>query len=216
MNRKIRTEIVKIELNEGTYEGTYHEKIIEPTLINFFYGRNGSGKSTLARAIFEKRGLTWKDQNDNIPVMIFDEMYVNEILKNYDKMPGVFTLGEDEKVRAKSITRSVSSESGEATDRAYEIFMKAFEQFRQFQADNFTKIPIRLIGISLQNLSFSGSRQLTFADVYENREEQMRERWNSALLNLERKYRMKITAERRVDLYETIGIMESFVKNHFV
>ena len=123
----------------------------------------------------------------------------------------------------KSITRSVSSESGEATDRAYEIFMTAFEQFRQFQSKDsiFTKIPIRLIGISLQNLSFSGSRQLTFADVYGNREEQMQKRWNAALLNLERKYRMKIALEglegfegleRRVDLYEVIEAMESFVR----
>ena len=129
----------------------------------------------------------------------------------------------------KSLTRSVSSESGEATDRAYEIFMKAFEQFRQFQSKDsiFTKIPIRLIGISLQNLSFSGSRQLTFADVYGNREEQMQKRWNATLLNLERKYRMKIALEgleglegfeglegleRRVDLYEVIEAMESFVR----
>ena len=43
----------------------------------------------------------------------------------------------------KSITRSVSSESGEATDRAYEIFMTAFEQFRQFQSKDSIVPPIK-------------------------------------------------------------------------
>ena len=73
-------------------------------------------------------------------------------------------------------------------------------------------IPIRLIGISLQNLSFSGTRQLTFDDVYGNMEELMQRRWDIALLNLERKYRMKITTDRRVDLYEAIEAMEDFVR----
>ncbi|MBR6900636.1 MAG: hypothetical protein IKN30_01055 [Synergistaceae bacterium] len=52
----------------------------------------------------------------------------------------------------------------------------------------------------------------------------MQKRWNAALLNLERKYRMKIALEglegfeglerleRRVDLYEVIEAMESFVR----
>ena len=72
--------------------------------------------------------------------------------------------------------------------------------------------PIRLIGISLQNLSLSGTRQLTFDDVYGNGEQQMQHRWEKALLNLERKYGMKITTDRRVNLYEAIEVMEEFVR----
>ena len=123
----------------------------------------------------------------------------------------------------KSITRSCS---GENTNRAYEIFITAFSLFdhlKEIQTAGFrgirqdirtVNIPIRLIGISLQNLSFSGSRQLTFDDVYGNMEEQMRRRWENALMNLERKYGMKITTDRRVDLYEAIEIMEKFVREH--
>ena len=69
----------------------------------------------------------------------------------------------------KSITRS---QSGENTNRAYEIFMTAFALFNRlkqrhsvnnFQATRAVNIPpVRLIGISLQNLTPSGSRQLTF------------------------------------------------------
>ena len=123
----------------------------------------------------------------------------------------------------KSITRSCS---GENTNRAYEIFITAFSLFdhlKEIQTAGFrgirqdirtVNIPIRLIGISLQNLSFSGSRQLTFDDVYGNREQLMRRRWDVALLKLERKYGMKITTDRRVDLYEAIEVMEEFVREH--
>ena len=126
----------------------------------------------------------------------------------------------------KSITRS---QSGENTNRAYEIFMAAFNQFnrlKETQPRGFQGMmrdmrqgtitvnipPIRLIGISLQNLSFSGTRQLTFDDVYGNTEELMQHRWENALLNLERKYRMKIMTDRRIDIYEAIEAMEDSVR----
>ena len=40
----------------------------------------------------------------------------------------------------------------------------------------------------------------------------MQRRWDVALLNLERKYKMKITTDRRIDLYEAIEAMEDFVR----
>ena len=108
----------------------------------------------------------------------------------------------------KSITRS---QSGENTNLAHEIFMAAFKQFQEFQLnDAMLKIPIRLIGISLQNLSFSGSRQLTFSDACGNRERQMKTRWQDALSALERKYRIKIMTDRREDLYDAIEAMKNF------
>ena len=105
MNKKIRTGITKITINECTYNNTS----IEPTLINFFYGRNGTGKSTLARAIYEKREIDWNGQNEdarsgnenaeNTEVMIFDEKYINETVKKYNGIQGVFTLAEDARNR---------------------------------------------------------------------------------------------------------------------
>ncbi len=124
----------------------------------------------------------------------------------------------------KSITRSLSRE---ATNKAYEIFMTAFGLFNRLKQtqtigfpetrqnisqERIVNTPIRLIGISLQNLSFSGTRQLTFDDVYGNGEHQMQRRWEKALLNLERKYGMKIMTDRRVDLYDAIEVMEEFVR----
>ena len=120
----------------------------------------------------------------------------------------------------KSTTRSLSRE---ATNKAYEIFMTAFglfDRLKETQSADFQVMkqnmrivnipPVRLIGISLQNLSVSGSRQLTFDDVYGTREESLANRWANALVQLERKYEMKIATDRRVDLYEAIESMEAY------
>ena len=56
----------------------------------------------------------------------------------------------------KGLTRSVS---GEATNRAYEIFITAFEQLRLLARGGMI-LPVRLIGISLQNITLMGSRHV--------------------------------------------------------
>ena len=103
----------------------------------------------------------------------------------------------------KTLTRSAS---GEATDLAYEIFMKAFEQLRMQVGGGMTA-PVRLIGISLQNISMLGARQLTIEEVYEHREQRLKDRWEKAIRNLERKYGVRIAVENR-DRLDIISIME--------
>ena len=104
----------------------------------------------------------------------------------------------------KGLTRSVS---GEATNRAYEIFMTAFEQLRLL-AQGGMILPVRLIGISLQNISVFGSRQLTIADVYGHREQLLEARWEKAIQKLEYKYGVKIRLENHERLYDVISFME--------
>ncbi|MBR0254001.1 MAG: hypothetical protein IJQ57_11685, partial [Synergistaceae bacterium] len=69
-------------------------------------------------------------------------------------------------------------------------------------------LPVRLIGINLQNISVSGARQLTIEDVYGNREQRLKDRWERAIRGLERKYGVKITLESRERLYDIISCME--------
>lgn len=45
MNPKMKSAIEKITLNDATFSN----EVIEPTYVNFFYGKNGAGKSTIAR-----------------------------------------------------------------------------------------------------------------------------------------------------------------------
>ena len=69
IDRKIRTCISKVQLNDKTY----HQEGFCPTLVNFFYGSNGSGKSTIARKISAREGLVWETyDNTNLMCMIGD------------------------------------------------------------------------------------------------------------------------------------------------
>ena len=47
MNEKMMSAIQKLVLTDATFNG----ETVEPTFINFFYGKNGAGKSTIARTI---------------------------------------------------------------------------------------------------------------------------------------------------------------------
>ena len=100
----------------------------------------------------------------------------------------------------KTITRS---QSGENINQAFEIFTAAFNSFANIKTNL-----VRLIGISLQNLSQSGSRQLTFADTNQNREKFLIRRWQQALFNLEQKYKIRLTGqENKEQLYNVIDFM---------
>ena len=93
MDRKIRTCIGRVQLNDKTY----HQEVFYPTLVNVFYGSNGSGKSTIARKINAREGLTWETYNStDIMCMIFNEEYIRHNVVSYDNIPGVFTLSSEE------------------------------------------------------------------------------------------------------------------------
>ena len=88
---KIKHGIERIEINDATLNGV----VIEPTLINFFFGNNGTGKSTVVKAIKEKTGLTWRSDvpADEYEVLVFDRDYVEAEFRSFEKLRGVFTVG---------------------------------------------------------------------------------------------------------------------------
>lgn len=47
MNPKMKSAIEKITLNDATFSN----EVIEPTYVNFFYGKNGAGKSTIRHLV---------------------------------------------------------------------------------------------------------------------------------------------------------------------
>ena len=84
--------IKQIRLNDATFSNT----VIEPTFINFFYGKNGVGKSTIACAVKDESDLQW-DAGTSVldyDVLVYDTTFIKENFANYDNLPGVFTINE--------------------------------------------------------------------------------------------------------------------------
>ena len=104
----------------------------------------------------------------------------------------------------KGVTRS---RSGEATDRASEIYLTASALL-----DGAMRSPVRLIGVSLQNLSEDHSRQLSFSDLGGERDRRLAEYWKNRLLALQQKYAVDLSpsgteTQREEHLYDVISLM---------
>ena len=92
MKPKMQSAIEKITLNDATFTG----EVIEPTFVNFFYGKNGVGKSTIARTIKANSEVEWQSGKSasDYDVLIYDTDFVNANFANYDNLAGVFTVCE--------------------------------------------------------------------------------------------------------------------------
>ncbi|NCC15741.1 MAG: hypothetical protein EOM28_05250 [Clostridia bacterium] len=92
MNTKMPSAIERLTLNAATFHGVP----VEPTLINFFYGNNGTGKSTIARAIYANEGLSWQTGKTaaDYSVLVYNQEFVEANFRDYGKLKGVFTVGE--------------------------------------------------------------------------------------------------------------------------
>lgn len=92
MKPKMQSAIEKITLNDATFTG----EVIEPTFVNFFYGKNGAGKSTIARTIKSNSEVEWQSGKSasDYDVLVYDTDFVNANFANYDNLAGVFTVCE--------------------------------------------------------------------------------------------------------------------------
>ena len=108
----------------------------------------------------------------------------------------------------RGITRS---RSGEATDRASEIYLTTSALL-----EGVMRSPVRLIGISLQNLSEEHSRQLTFEDLGGARDKWLAERWKEKVITLQQKYAVNLfpsgtETQWEEHLYDVISLMRERV-----
>lgn len=96
MKGKQPAAITKITLDSP--DSTFHGVSIEPSVINFFYGKNGVGKSTIAKTIRDHVGLEWDDdqEGENYSVLVYDEYFIKRNVKMYGRMPGVLTISEQD------------------------------------------------------------------------------------------------------------------------
>ena len=89
---KVKSAIVEISLSVEPFQETK----IEPTVINFFYGKNGSGKTSISRAIKDGGALVWKatEPESEYERLVFNRDFIQQNLMLHDRLPGVFTISE--------------------------------------------------------------------------------------------------------------------------
>ncbi len=94
MTNKLPSAITQITLNHHTFENT--STSIEPTFINFFFGRNGAGKSTLAEAITSDDNVTWQSgvSRSDYDVLIYNQEFIDRNFSTYGNLAGVITIHE--------------------------------------------------------------------------------------------------------------------------
>lgn len=92
MKPKMQSAIEKIVLNDATFTN----EPIEPTFVNFFYGKNGAGKSTIARTLKSGAGVQWASGHpaSDYDVLVYDTDFIDANFKNYESLAGVFTVNE--------------------------------------------------------------------------------------------------------------------------
>lgn len=94
MSTKLPCEIIKIALDDASYKETSTE--VFPTYINYFFGNNGTGKSTLANAIRNGVGISYAHGRSasNYIIHVFDQKFIDDNMRLYHNLPGVFTINE--------------------------------------------------------------------------------------------------------------------------
>ncbi len=90
---KIKGAITDIKIDDASFAGT-GTLIDELSLVNFFFGSNGTGKSTIADCLCDLKYVNTSvdDLYENYDVLLFNQRYIAETIKNYQNMAAVFTI----------------------------------------------------------------------------------------------------------------------------
>lgn len=121
MKEKQKSLIEKIIINDATF----HEEVIEPTYINFFFGKNGAGKSTIGKTMESGTGLTWAAGRNpaDYSLLVYNTGFVERNFATYGSLQGVFTLSEtnieiQKQIEEKTAERSRVTTEGQTTAAA--------------------------------------------------------------------------------------------------
>jgi len=132
-NEKLTSSIKKIVLTDATFADTPEkERIIEPSFVNFFFGKNGSGKTTIGRQIRDDRSLEYDPlmPRQNYDVLVYNQDFIEENFRTYDGFKGVFTISK------KGVDDSHEIEVKEAQKKEYQrLANEAKEQLDKNQAE---------------------------------------------------------------------------------
>ena len=114
MQDKMKSLITNIKLDAATFHG----ETVDPTYINFFFGKNGAGKSTVAYAFDHPECLEWQIGVNPAAytILIYNQEFIDRNLANYGNLKGVFTLSEENAETRKRIDDKTEERKGVIAD----------------------------------------------------------------------------------------------------
>ena len=168
MSGKISSEILRIDLDDATFNGT--KEFIEPTYVNFFFGNNGTGKSTITKALQYGKGITYRDgrSRDDYKWLIFDQDFINANVQSYHHLDGVFTIDEANV----EILRQIEEKEKELDD-ATKTFSGTNLELKKKYADK------KFYSERFQNDCWEKTRKLREKFIYETNEKR---KWGNSKL----------------------------------
>ncbi len=94
VTKKKMSAIARIDLDSATFENTGTS--VEPSYVNYFFGKNGAGKSTIAKSIGSGSGVVWRDgeSRSKYDVLVFNREFIEKNFSSYGDLPGVITVHE--------------------------------------------------------------------------------------------------------------------------
>ena len=106
MDRKDISLIERIKVDGHTF----HDEHVEPTYINFFFGKNGAGKSTLAEAFEGDRKALIPATGvnlDDYTILVYNQAFIRENFRTYGDLKGVFTLSKENADKREEIDKKI-------------------------------------------------------------------------------------------------------------
>lgn len=129
----------EVKIVGGTCFGDSPLRITGLKPANFIYGPNGSGKTTISRAFAGYGSLQLEPEwnaGAEMAIRVYNRDFVDQILRESDRIPGVFVLGESS-VDAQNRLEEIEKPGGERAQAIakYERAQTSHEDAKERQAD---------------------------------------------------------------------------------
>lgn len=187
-------------------------------------GKQGHMITNLALGIDDRKVVTYKPQDAKsigreitFQEDVEDYEFLKDVLlllclcvKNRANRVGLHGSGVTLKLTYSNMKNITRSKIILSSDYAFTIYQEAVQMLEQVQ-----KQPVRLIGVSIYNLSKEGTRQLCFEDIFEKTNYTQENKLAKALQNLQQRYHLDFAGHlSKIYQMDTLHKTVEYMRKH--